>query len=72
MINVTQPYLPPYKEYEKYLKGIWERKWLTNNGPLVLELEETLKKYLDVRHLFYVNNGTIALQIAIKNMKVSE
>ena len=66
MINVTQPYLPPYEEYEKYLKGIWERKWLTNHGPLVLKLEENLKNYLGVKHLFYVNNGTIALQIAIK------
>lgn len=66
MINVTQPYLPPYEDYEKYLKGIWERKWLTNHGPLVVELEEKLKNYLGVKHLFYVNNGTIALQIAIK------
>jgi dTDP-4-amino-4,6-dideoxygalactose transaminase len=70
MINVAQPYLPPYKDYEKYLKGIWERKWLTNHGPLVLELEEKLKKYLGVKHLFYVNNGTIALQIAIKALNL--
>jgi dTDP-4-amino-4,6-dideoxygalactose transaminase len=66
MINVTQPYLPPYTEYEKYLKMIWERKWLTNHGPLVQELEEKLKNYLGVKHLLYVNNGTIALQIALK------
>ena len=66
MINVTQPYLPPLEEYEKYLKGIWQRKWLTNHGPLVNELEKDLKNYLGVKHLFYVNNGTIALQIAIK------
>lgn len=66
MINVTQPYLPKYAEYEKYLQGIWERKWLTNHGPLVQELEEKLKNYLGVKHLLYVNNGTIALQIALK------
>lgn len=70
MINVTQPYLPPYEEYEKYLKGIWERKWLTNNGPLVIELEKKLKNYLGVKHLLYVNNGTIALQIAIKALNL--
>jgi dTDP-4-amino-4,6-dideoxygalactose transaminase len=66
MINVTQPYLPALEEYEKYLKGIWQRNWLTNHGPLVNELEKDLKNYLGVKHLFYVNNGTIALQIAIK------
>ena len=66
MINVTQPFLPPFEEYEGYLKKIWERKWLTNNGPLVQELEKKLKDYLGVKHFFFTNNGTIALQIAIK------
>jgi dTDP-4-amino-4,6-dideoxygalactose transaminase len=66
MINVTQPFLPDYGVYEKYLKEIWERKWLTNNGPLVVELEARLKEYLGVKHLLFCSNGTIALQIAIK------
>lgn len=66
MIPVTKPFLPPYEEYEQYLKGIWSRNWLTNNGPLVNELELKLKAYLDLNHLLYVTNGTIALQLAIK------
>jgi dTDP-4-amino-4,6-dideoxygalactose transaminase len=53
-------------EYVEYLNGIWSRNWLTNNGPLVNELELKLKEYLDLPHLLYLNNGTIALQIAIK------
>jgi dTDP-4-amino-4,6-dideoxygalactose transaminase len=52
--------------FTEYLKGIWERQWLTNNGPLVQELEEKLRDYLGVKHLIFVNNGTIALQIALK------
>jgi dTDP-4-amino-4,6-dideoxygalactose transaminase len=66
MINVTKTYLPPLEEYVEYLQGIWERNWVTNNGPLVKELEAKLKEYLGVNHLFLVSNGTIALQIAIK------
>ncbi len=66
MINVTKTYLPPIEEYEQYLKGIWERNQLTNNGPLVKELEKKLIDYLGVKNLFFVSNGTIALQIAIK------
>src|ERR1043165_7196602 len=66
MINVSKPNLPPLEEYKQYLEGIWERNWLTNNGPLVNELELKLKDYLELRHLLYLNNGTIALQIAIK------
>ena len=58
--------MPPRKEYEKYLEGIWEREYLTNNGPLVRELEQKLQDYLGVGNLLYLSNGTIALQIAIK------
>ena len=70
MINVTKPFLPPIEEYNKYLEGIWERNWLTNNGPLVNDLELKLKDYLDVKHLLFIANGTIALQIAIKVLEL--
>lgn len=66
MINVTKTYLPPLEEYTKYLEKIWGNSWVTNNGPCVLELEEKLRKYLGVKHLFFTSNGTIAIQIAIK------
>lgn len=66
MINVTQPFLPEFNEYTSLIQGIWERKWLTNNGPLVNELELKLKEHLSVNHLLYLSNGTVALQIAIK------
>ena len=66
MISVTKPFLPPIDEYNKLLEGIWQRNWLTNNGPLVNQLEIELKEYLGLKHLLYVGNGTIALQIAFK------
>jgi len=66
MIPVTKPYLPNRELYNSYTEGIWQRQWLTNNGPLVNEFELKLKKYLDLKHLLFLGNGTIALQIAIK------
>ena len=66
MIPVTKPFLPPIQEYQQYLQDIWKRNWLTNNGPLVNELELKLKDYLAVKHLLFVTNGTIAIQLAIK------
>ena len=60
--NVTKTYLQPLEEYVHYLRGIWERNQVTNNGPLVKELEARLKEFLGVKHLFFVSNGTIALQ----------
>ena len=70
MIPVTKPFLPPKEEYDVYVRGIWERNWLTNNGPLVNDFELKLKEYLRVPHLLFLNNGTIALQIAIKALKL--
>ena len=66
IINVTRTYIPPLSEYQKYLKKIWKNNWITNHGPMVTLLEKKLKTYLGVKHLFFVANGTIALQIAIK------
>ncbi len=71
MINVTKPFLPPEQEYAALVSDIWKRNWLTNNGPLVNELELKLKEYLDIPHLLYLNNGTVALQIAIKALELS-
>ena len=69
-ITVTKPFLPAYSDFEILLKGIWTREWLTNNGPLVNELEIKLKEYLGLDHLLYTCNGTIALQIAIHDLKL--
>jgi dTDP-4-amino-4,6-dideoxygalactose transaminase len=68
MIPVTKPFLAPLAEYHDFLEAIWKRNWLTNNGPFVNELELRLKDYLDLKHLLYLSNGTVALQIAIKAM----
>jgi dTDP-4-amino-4,6-dideoxygalactose transaminase len=70
MIPVTKPFLPPKEEYDKLLEGIWHRNWLTNNGPLVNELELKLKEHLGLNHLLFTTNGTIALQMAIKVLKL--
>lgn len=66
MINVTKIYLPELKKYEAYLEKIFKIGFVTNNGPLVKELQNKLEKYLGVKHLLLVSNGTMALQIAYK------
>ena len=70
MIPITRPFLPPQEEYNKYLDGIWKRQWLTNMGPLSSELEIKLKLHLKVKHLLFVTNGTVALQMAIKALEL--
>jgi dTDP-4-amino-4,6-dideoxygalactose transaminase len=68
MINVTQTFLPPIEEYSKILQKSWDKKWITNRGNLILELEEKLKNFLEVNFLTITTNGTLPLQIAIKAM----
>ena len=71
MIPVTKPFLPPKEEYLKYIDGIWNRQWLTNMGPLASQLEMDLKEFLDVQHLLFVTNGTVAIQMAIKALDIT-
>ncbi len=66
MIPVTKTFLPPLEEYQSVLKRAWDKRWMTNRGELVLELEEKLKEYLSVKNILVTNNGTIPLQIALK------
>jgi dTDP-4-amino-4,6-dideoxygalactose transaminase len=71
-IFVTKSFLPPINEYEKYLKLIWKSSQLTNQGPLLTELEEKLKKYLEVQYFHFMTNGTIALQLALNSLDITE
>lgn len=70
MINVTKTFLPPLEEYEALLKGVWERVWITNNGPLVNDLEKQLKEYLHIEHLWFTTNGTVPIQMALKALDI--
>ncbi|MCZ2480218.1 DegT/DnrJ/EryC1/StrS family aminotransferase [Aquirufa nivalisilvae] len=70
MLHVTKSFLPDLKEYVSYLERIWESNHLTNDGPLLRELEQKLRNYLQVEHVIFVTNGTIALQLALKALQV--
>jgi len=66
MINVVKPFFPPIEEYNEQLQRIWKNQWLTNRGPLVVELEEKIKSNIGVNNILITNNGTLPLQIALK------
>lgn len=69
---VTKPFLPPLEEYLSYIRSIWENNQLTNQGPFVKKLEGVLKEFLQVDHLRYVNNGTMALQLALRSLDITD
>lgn len=68
MINVTKTYLPNKEKYQKYVDEIYANGWITNNGPMVKQLEKRLADYLGVKNLVLVANGTVALEIAYRTL----
>ena len=72
MINVTRSFMPPIEEYEKYIEKIWNNRYLTNEGPLLQELRDKIKEYLGVNNVNIVNNGTTALELAIKALDIED
>ena len=71
-IFVTKPFMPPKEEYVDYIDKIYQNGQLTNQGPLLKELEDKLSTYLNVNNFHYITNGTIALQIALKALDIED
>jgi len=72
MITVTKTYLPKKSKYKRYVDKIYESGWVTNNGPLVQKLEKKLAKYLGVKNIILVANGTVALEIAYRTLSIKD
>ncbi|WP_121628873.1 DegT/DnrJ/EryC1/StrS family aminotransferase [Poseidonibacter antarcticus] len=68
MIHVTKTYLPNKEKYIQYVDEIYKSGWITNNGPMLKKLEERLAKYLGVKNVVLVSNGTTALEIAYRTL----
>ena len=64
-IRVTTPLMPALDDYICKLQTIWENSWLTNNGPMVQELQRALTERTGCAVELFVN-GHMALDIAIK------
>ncbi len=61
LIPVGQLYFPNWSKYENAMKGVFERQYYTNHGPLAQKLEANLAEFLDVNHVVCVTNATIGL-----------
>lgn len=70
-ITVTSPLLPSLDELNVYLKDIWQRKWITNNGHYHKELEHALCEYLGVPFVSLFTNGTLPLITALQALRIT-
>ena len=65
-LHVGRPNIGSREAFHKYVDEIFDRRWLSNNGPLVQEFERRVAEYHGVKHCVAMCNGTIALEIAIR------
>lgn len=70
-LHVGRPNVGDRERFFGYANDIFDRRWLTNNGRYVRELEESLAKLLGVAHCVLVNNGTAGLLLTMRALNLS-
>jgi dTDP-4-amino-4,6-dideoxygalactose transaminase len=70
-LHVGRPNVPDKQAVLARIGEALDRKWLTNDGPLVRELEKRLADYLKVPHCVAMANGTVALEVLARALNLS-
>ena len=70
-LHVGRPNIGSRETFGRYVDEMFDQQWLTNDGPLVQQFEHRIATYLGVKHCVAMNNGTIALEIAIRALGLS-
>ena len=71
IIKVTPPLLPDLGAFNEYLKQIWDKQWITNNGEFHHQLEKALAEYLGVPYISLFTNGTLPLITALQALRIT-
>lgn len=66
LLHVGRPNIGSRAAFIKHVEDIFDRRWLSNDGPLVQEFERRVADFLGVKHCVAMCNGTVALEIAIR------
>lgn len=69
-LHVGRPNIGSREAFMKHVDEIFEQRWLSNNGPMVQQLEQRVAELHSVKHCIAMCNGTIALEIAIRALKL--
>jgi dTDP-4-amino-4,6-dideoxygalactose transaminase len=65
-LHVGRPNIGNREALFRRISEALDRRWLTNQGPLVQEFESKLKELTGARHCIPVCNATVGLEIAIR------
>ncbi len=70
-LHVGSPNIGDRGRLLERINDLLNRRWLTNNGPFVQELERRIAEMHGVKHCIVVCNATVGLEIAIKALGMS-
>lgn len=65
-VHVGRPNIGNRQRLRERFEEMLDRRWLSNDGPLVREFEARIAEHLGVRHCVATANGTVALEMAIR------
>ena len=65
-LHVGRPNIGDRERLLERICDLLDRRWLSNNGPFVQELEQRIADLLGVKHCIAMCNATVALEIAIR------
>lgn len=71
-LHVGRPNIGDRQSFMSRINTILDNAWLTNQGPFLKEFEQRLADYLGAKHCIAVANGTIALELAIRALDLSD
>ncbi len=71
VLPVGQLYFPSWERYQVAFRGIFDREYYNNNGPLLDRFEAELKGFFRVKHAICVANGTLGLMMVADALKLS-
>jgi len=71
-LHVGRPNIGDRQTFIQYVNEMFDRRWLTNDGPLVRAFEARVAQRLNVRHCICTCNGTMALAIAVRALQLRD
>lgn len=71
ILHVGRPNIGHRQRLMERIDDLLDRRWLTNQGPYVKELEGRLADMMGVKHCIAICNGTVALEIAARALSLS-
>lgn len=63
-LHVGRPNMGNRKDFLRRVDEILDRRWLSNNGPVVQEFEKRIAEILGVKHVVAMCNATAGIEIA--------